>query len=214
MWPVKILLALTLAASLTATIIDQIAIIVRDRIIKDSDIERDIRVVDFLNQENLPFDATARKAAADRLIDQSLIQREIEVGEYRTATESDAERLLEQTQKDRYHSPALFAQALQKYGLTREGLKQYLRWQLTVLRFIDDRFRPAVLVTDEEVQQYYRGHASEFRNAKTGEAKTSDEARHDMRNMLTEQRVNKQFDAWLDGRRKSANVEYKEESLK
>jgi hypothetical protein len=210
----NIFLALTLAALASATIIDQIAIIVRDRIIKDSDIDRDIRVVDFLNQDKLSFDESARKTAANRLIDQSMIQREIEVGEYRTASEADAEHLLEQTQKQQYHSPGVFSSALEKYGLTRDELKQYLRWQITVLRFIDERFRPAVLITDEDVENYYRGHTSEFRNASTGQTKTLDEARQDIRNTLIEQRVNQQFESWLAARRKSANVEYKEEALK
>lgn len=210
----KIFFALTFAVLTSATIIDQIAIIVRDRIIKDSDIDRDIRVVDFLNQEKRSFDESARRTAANRLIDQSMIQREIEVGEYRTATEADAEHLLEQTQKQQYHSPAVFSSALEKYGLTRDELKQYLRWQITVLRFIDERFRPAVLITDEDVEKYYRDHTSEFRNASTGQAKTLDEARQDIRNTLIEQRVNQQFESWLSARRKSANIEYKEEGLK
>jgi hypothetical protein len=214
MQPVKLLAAISLCGLMSATIIDQIAVVARDAIIKDSDIERDIRVVDFLNQEKLSFDDAARKAAANRLIDQSVIRREIDVGEYRTATDADAERLLEKTQTEQYHSPAVFQSALQKYGLTREQLKQYLRWQLTVLRFIEDRFRPAVLITDDEVAEYYRGHASEFRNASTGQNKTLDESTDEIRSRLTEERVNKQFDSWLNARRRSAKIEYKEEGLK
>lgn len=210
----SIIIALAFSAILNATIVDQIAVIVRDRIIKDSDIERDIRVVDFLNQETLSFDEGARKTAANRLIDQAIIQREIDVGEYRTATEADAEQLLLQTQKEHYYSPAVFNQALVKYGLTREQLKRYLRWQLTVLRFVDERFRPAVLVTDEEVEQYYKQHTSEFRNAATAEPKPLDEAAQQIRNTLVEQKVNQQFESWLNARRKAANIEYREESLK
>jgi hypothetical protein len=214
MQPVKLLAAMTVCTFINAAIIDQIAIVVRDSVIKDSDIERDIRVVDFLNQEKLTLDLAARKAAASRLIDQQLIRREIDVGEYRTATEADAERLLEKTEKEEYHSPAVFQAALQKYGLTRDQLKQYLRWQLTVLNFINERFRPAVLVTDEDVAQYYRDHTAEFRNASTGKTRTLEEAADDIRNRLIEERVNKQFDSWLDARRRSANIEYKEEALK
>jgi hypothetical protein len=214
MQPVKLLAAMTVCTFINAAIIDQIAIVVRDSVIKDSDIERDIRVVDFLNQEKLTLDLAARKAAASRLIDQQLIRREIDVGEYRTATEADAERLLEKTEKEEYHSPAVFQAALQKYGLTRDQLKQYLRWQLTVLNFINERFRPAVLVTDEDVAQYYRDHTAEFRNASTGKTRTLEEAADDIRNRLIEERVNKQFDSWLNARRRSANIEYKEEALK
>src|SRR2546421_3945481 len=34
---------------------------------------------------------------------------------------------------------------------------------LTVLRFIDVRFKPAVLVTDDEIEKYYRDHAAALR---------------------------------------------------
>ena len=210
----KAIIGALLCASMGATIIDRIAILVRDRIIKNSDIDRDIRVVDFLNGDKLSFDEAARRSAANRLIDQAIIQREIQVGEYRRATDEEAEHLLEQTEKERHEAPAQFHHALEQYGLTREQLCQYLKWQLTVLRFIDERFRPAVLVTDDDVAQYYRDHASEFRNTNSGKQKTLDEASADIRNTITEQRINQQLDAWIQARRKAANVQYREESLK
>ena len=66
----------------SAVIVDRIAIVVNDRVIKDSDISRDIRIIDFLNGDQLDFSEAARKKSAQRLIDQQLIRREVQVGGY------------------------------------------------------------------------------------------------------------------------------------
>jgi hypothetical protein len=207
-------LAIFSCFALRATIIDRIAIIVGDRIIKDSDIERDIRVVDFLNQQNLDLSLAAQRKAADRLVDQAIIKRELQVGEYQTASESDVAKLYTQTEKDRAPSPAAFNRELASYGLTSAELKRYLLWQLTVLRFIDQRFRPGVLITDDEVKQYYRDHSSEFRQANDSRPKSLDEMRDQIKQTLTDERINKQFYAWLDARRKNLTIQYRAEALK
>jgi peptidyl-prolyl cis-trans isomerase SurA len=207
-------LAILSCLALRATIIDRIAIVVGDRIIKDSDIERDIRVVDFLNQQKLDLSLAARRKAADRLIDQAIIQRELQVGEYQTASESDAAKLYTQTEKDHAPSPAAFNRELASYGLTGEQLKRYLLWQLTVLRFIDQRFRPAILISDDDVEQYYRDHSSEFRQTNSSQPKSLDEVRDQIKESLTEDRINKQFYAWLAARIKNLTIEYREEALK
>ncbi len=195
-------------------IIDRIAIVAGNAIIKDSDIERDIRVVSFLNREKLSFDISTRRAAANRLIDQSLIQREIDVGEYQVPPESDADKLLRDTEKDRAPSPQVFSRLLAGYGLSVEQLRGYLYWQLTVLRFIDQRFRPAVLVTDDDVQNYYREHSTEFSKTRSGQPESLDDARGEIRETITNERINQQFDGWIRSRRRSTNIQFLEESLK
>jgi hypothetical protein len=199
--------ALLLCAVLQATIIDRIAIVVGDSIIKDSDISRDIRVVSFLNQQKANFDAVSRRTAANRLIDQALIRREIEAGEYQTPPQSAADSMMSDMQKERFHNNAVFEHALAADGLTKDELKAYLAWQLTVLRFIDQRFRPAVLVTDSDVEQYYHDHQNSYKG------KTLDSVRDEVRQTLTDERINKVFDSWLNSRRKAAKIQYREESL-
>jgi hypothetical protein len=51
---------------LDAVIIDRIAIVAGNGIVKDSDIERDIRVTQFLNGQPLDLGLAARKAAIIR----------------------------------------------------------------------------------------------------------------------------------------------------
>jgi parvulin-like peptidyl-prolyl isomerase len=197
-----------------ATVIDRIAIIVGNSVIKDSDIDRDIRITDFLNRDPLEFSAAARKRAADRLIDQALIRREIEVAQYPYATDQDVNNFLQQIRKQRFKSDADYRHALEEYGITEAQLRRALKWQLTVLHFIDMRFRPGVLITDQDVADYYKSHLAELTRDNGGKHPTLEEARPKIEDELTGERVNQQFEAWLDETRKNANVQYREASLK
>jgi hypothetical protein len=205
-------LLLICVIALHATIIDRIEVVVSDQIIKDSDLVRDIRVIDFLNQQPLDLGPKVRRQAADRLINQVLIRREIRLGEYPVPPATDAKKLLASIIKERFANQRAFERALEKYGLTAGQLEQHLLWQLTVLRFIDQRFRPAVLVTDNDIERYYNDHLSEFEVR--GQRKPIDEVRDQIRQVITEDRISKQFDAWLNARRSSTQIEYKEEALK
>jgi hypothetical protein len=146
------------------TIIDRTAIIVGEHAILDRQIDRDIRVNAFLNSERLDFTITSRKQAASRLIDQEIIREQIRSGDYPVATEAEADQLLDQIKRERFGgSDAGLRQALARYGISLTQLKDRLLWQMTVLRFIDARFRPAVTVPDQDIHQYYVAHQAELR---------------------------------------------------
>ncbi|HEY7307205.1 MAG TPA: hypothetical protein VH601_23985 [Bryobacteraceae bacterium] len=203
--------SLIVAGIISGVIIDRIAIIVGNSIIKDSDIDKDIRATDFLNGRPLKLDAAERKAAAKRLVDQAMIRREIRIGDYPTATFQEADRELEKLEKQRFPNNADFERALAHYGLTPLDLRAEFRWQLTVLRFIDQRFKPAVVVTDQQVNDYYKQHEAALRRAHPGQSPDDLlEAAHDT---LIGEQVNKLFFDWLDQQRQDAQIEYREESL-
>jgi parvulin-like peptidyl-prolyl isomerase len=77
---------------------------------------------------------------------------------------------------------------------------------MTVLRFIDARFRPAVVVSDAEVQRYYESHRAEFKGS-------LDDARQSITDQLSAERVNALLEDWLKEQRKQARIEYLEKSL-
>lgn len=202
----------SVASSLAlGVIIDRIAVVVGNSIIKDSDIDRDIRVTSFLNREPLDFSNAARKKAASRLIDQIFIRREIQIGDYPAATLQETDRQLDSLKKQRFPSNSAFEQALGQYGLTTLELRTQFQWQLTVLRFIDVRFKPAVLVTDDEIEKYYHEHAAALRKQYPG--KTLDDLSEQIRGILSGERVNQQFFRWLDYQRKNNKIQFREESL-
>ena len=76
-----------------AVILDRIAVIAGTHVIKASDIDRDIRLTDFLNRAPLNFSPTAKKESAERLITQQIIRDEIVSGGYRRPPEAEAAQL-------------------------------------------------------------------------------------------------------------------------
>ncbi len=195
-----------------AVIIDRIAVVIGRSIVKDSDIDRDVRVTELLNGDPLDLSNAARKKAANRLIDQIFIRREIELADYPPATNKETEQQLNQLEKGRFKAPGFFEQALHRYGVAAIDIRTQVQWQLTILRFVDLRFRPAVLITDEEIDKYYRDHMAALRREYPG--KGPDELRSQVRDILTGEKVNTQFFAWLDDQRKNNRVEFREESLR
>ena len=127
---------------------------------KDSDIERDVRATEFLNGQPLDLGKAARKESANRLIDQLFIRHEILIGDYPEATSEEADQQIGRLKKQKYRSEAAFQSALKRYGMSELEMRTQFQLQLTVLRFIDVRFKPAVLVTDPEIERYYREHTA------------------------------------------------------
>jgi hypothetical protein len=197
----------------SAVLIDRLAIVAGTRVIKDSDIERDIRLTDFLNGDKLDFSPAERRKAAQRLIDQAMIHREVDLGRYPPPSPAETEDFLKQVKRQRFPNDAQFRQALQAYGITQQELESQVRWQISVLHFIEQRFRPAVLVSEEESEAYYRTHAADFRDPKTGKIPLIDDVRDQIQDILAAPKVNKEFEDWLDRARKRTKVEYREASL-
>jgi hypothetical protein len=150
--------------SVRAEIVDRISVVVGNRAIKKSDIDREIRIVSFLNSTTPDASPQARKAVASRLIDQMLIRREIQTTGAAPAAMTDAERLLEQIRKERFPSDAKFHEALAQYQITEPELKSALLWQLTVLRFISQRFGGGAASNNQtEVNQQFEAWLDQVR---------------------------------------------------
>jgi len=208
-----IALILFAAAGLDATIVDRVAVVVGRRAIKTSDISEEMRVTGFLNREQISGTPTAKRKAAERLIDQELVRQDLADGQYSQPTEKDVNALLDQFKRDRFSgSDARFRAALQQYQLTEEQLRQHLLWQLSVLRFIDQRFRSGVLVTGEDIAAYYHEHRAAL--VKAYPRNNSQQALEPaIREILTGQRVNQAFEAWVAETRKSVRIEFREKAF-
>ena len=196
-----------------AEVIDRMAVIVGRHVIKTSDILRDLRVTEFLNREPLELGAEAKKKSAERLIDQEIIRQEIVTGGYRRPSDEDGSAFEKQLEKDRFHgSAAELRAALAKYGLTEPQLREQLLWQLTVLRFIDQRFRAGVLVTDDDVKNYYDQHQEELRR-QNPQVNSLEALLPKIRSTLEGERINEIFNQWVEHERKISRIEYKQEAF-
>lgn len=196
-----------------AVVLDRIAAVAGAHVIKLSDVERDIRLTDFLNRTPLDLHAQAKHDAAERLITQQIIRDEIASGSYRRPQESEATALEADLARDRFGgSSERLREALKRYDLTDAELHDQLLWQITVLQFINQRFRGGIVVTDEEVRDYYDEHWAEMRKQYPKD-NSLEALEPKIRGMLEGQRINQAFNEWLDQARKNLKVDFKAGAL-
>jgi peptidyl-prolyl cis-trans isomerase SurA len=196
-----------------AVVLDRIAVIAGTHVIKASDIDRDIRLTQFLNRQPLNVTSAAKRDAAERLITQDIIRQEIVTGAYQRPPEGEGATLEVELRRDRFaNSSERMDDALRKYGLTESELRERLLWQITVLQFINQRFRAGVVVTDEDIRNYYEQHAAELRKQQLKDI-TLEALTPKIKEMLEGERINKSFNEWLDQTRQGYRVEYKQEAF-
>lgn len=211
--PAAVALLMLLGQTCDAVVVDRLAVIVGRRAIKTSDIDRELRVSAFLNRQPLDESPTAMRKAAERLIDQEMVRQDVLSGQYAQPTPKDAADFYRQLARDRFgNSDQRMAAELARYGLTAQQLQQHLLWQLTVLRFIDERFRAGVLVTDEEVAAYYREHQAALQKANPRNS-SLEALGAQIRETLTGERINQAFEEWLAENRKGLRIEYRPQAF-
>jgi len=194
-----------------AEVIDRVAISIGTQVITENQIDAEVRLTDLLNKQSPDLSAGARKAAAGRLIEQTLVRREMDLSRYPLPSLSDADASLKDV-KDGYRSDAEYRDALARYGVTETELKERLWWQLTVLRFIDYRFRPGIQVSDAEIKAYYDEQLPTWK--KDGKNPELPDVRNQIEATITEQRVDESLDRWLVEARGQVAVRYHNEALK
>jgi hypothetical protein len=206
------ILLVVFPSALFPEIIDKIVITVANQVITQSQIDDEIRVTAFLNREKVDLSADARKQAAGRLVEQALIKREMDISHYPLPELSDAGESLEAL-KAMYPSESEFQNALQAAGITADELTRRLWWQLTLLRFIDYRFRPGIQIPTADVQAYYRRQVSEWEQKGTKPIPTLDESRDQIEEILTQQRIDQALDQWMKDTRKQVTINYLDPGL-
>ena len=184
---------------LAASLVDRIAIVVDGRVITESQVDEEIRVTAFLNRQKTQFTREERRAAADRLIQQALIQREMRLGRYPSPTDEEVGRYYDGLAETLGGKKPLAA-ALESAGLTTEVVKAHMALQLTSLRFIEYRFRPNFEISEPEIAAF--------------QARQSVPSPHDaVRQTLIEQRTDEILSAWLEETRKQVDIEYLDSTL-
>ncbi len=205
-------LFLSLACCLHAEIIDRLAITVGQRVITEKQLDEEIRVTAFLNREQLSHTSAARRVAADRLVEQLLVKREMELSHYPLPDAEDVEAYFTQIRIG-LDSATPFTQSLSEYDLTESTLKEHLALQLTALRFVEYRFRPDIGISDADMQAFYKRKVAAWKADHPGIPPSLESLRDSIREALLEQRTDEVLIAWLEESRKLVSIVYLDKSL-
>ena len=195
-------------------IIDRIAVSVGTSVITTSDVDQELRTTAFLNGVKPDFSTAAKHAAAERMVERTLVRRELELSRYPVPDPSAAIPRLEAFQKERYPTEAAFQAALTEDGLTAQTLQNEFYWQLTLLRFIEVRFRPAVQVSEADIQDYFEKKVKPVAEAAhPGDPAALEDYRAQIEETLTGQRADEELDNWLKETRRRTDITMHEDAL-
>jgi hypothetical protein len=190
-------LALTAVRATAAEIIDRIVAVVNGSVLTLSDVEAARRFG--------LIDAAAGdfRSAVERTIDRRLALSEAE--RYAPA-EPSAARLDEAVAaaRARFASDAAFEAALKETGLTIDQLRRYLRDDLRLRTYEQQRFGLALQPTEDVLRAFFQANADRFRRG--GVLAAYEDVRADVRAALVQERTAAAIREWLSGLRRRAEI--------
>jgi hypothetical protein len=194
---------------LGSEVLDRAAVTIGNQVITESQIMEEIKLSAFLNNEPPNFSTASKRAAADRLIEQKLVRKEMDLGRYPSAAPEEATAIIDNLLKTRANSRADFDNQLKAAGITLAELEEHLLWGLTLSHFVDLRFRPAVQVTNRDITAYYQEKIVPTFSAT--QKPTLNDVRSRIAELLTAQRSDAELDAWLKDTRSRTPIQYEKE---
>jgi hypothetical protein len=210
----RLVLALAIALAARGETIDRVAVSVGNRVITTSDIERQIRVVAFLSGTKPDLSVKARREAAERLVDQKLIQAELETSRYPEPAPAEVDALLAEFKVKFYPTPEAYQRALAENGITDEDVKEQLHWQRRFTSFIGVRFRPTSAVGERDIADYFEKNVAPAARAATPSGTVSiEEFRDRIADRLVGELVDKQTADWLRDARKRTDIVFHDEAF-
>jgi hypothetical protein len=214
--PMPRILPLLLASVLLlhGEIIDRIAVSVGNRVVTASDLDHEIRVTAFLDGKQPDFSPAAKRATAERLVEQQLIRRELETRRYPMPSAADAAPIVEKFQKDHFKDAADYQRALAAAGISAQDVQDEILRQRALLLFVDARFRLGVQVSDQEIQDYFEKVVKPAAQAAhPGAPVALDDYRQSIEDNLAGPLVDRQLDDWLKEARQRTDIVYHEEAF-
>jgi hypothetical protein len=141
------------------------------------------------------------------VIDQRLILQEAEKLPSIAPTSDEIRAARDELVKN-FASPSAFQQRLLRVGLTAEGLDEILEQRLKIEKYLDFRFRNFVVITQQEIADYYRDvYVPRLRARSPGQIVPKlEEVTEEIELILQESKIESDTDAFLESARDRAEI--------
>lgn len=142
-----------------------------------------------------------------RLVDQELLRQQMRSYLLSTVTDADSQSALKQVREQLGDaSDAQWKAALASAGITEEQLREHLKRQMEIERFVDVRFRAGIRIEERAIARYYRDEFLPQLRRAGGKDVPLDEVSGKIREILLQQRLEEQLTAWLQTLREQADI--------
>jgi hypothetical protein len=195
------LLALTAEYTRSQELLDQIAARVESDIILLSEVRT-------LGKYQMLVDGKTESDGAilDRLIDQWIVRNEADTARFPHPTDVEIAHGVEHLQAS-FASPEEYQARRKQSGLNDKEIARMLADQLYLSNYLDSRFRPAVLVTPQQVEDFYQQAVLPRAKAHNQVPPPLDASREYIQEALVQRGINEQADVWLKESRGRLHVE-------
>lgn len=212
---VAVLMVMASGAAMAQEALDRVAVSFGLEVITLSAIRRQLRMDAYLAGQPPEDTPEARRAAAERLIDQALVRREMNLSRYTPIPMAEVRQRVEAYREKLGLTPEAFVKELAKYGFEPDDFLNELYWQATLLRFVQFRFSPSVQVDDDEVREYYqKDYVPRLREMMPGEEPPPlADVRERIVGILASRKENVVLEQWLETTRQQARIRYHEEAF-
>lgn len=201
-------------AALSFEIIDRVAVTIDEHVITESDVRQEIRVAAFLDGTQPDFSGPSKRAAAERLVDQYLMRREMQFTRYPQPASEEIDEQMKQI-RARSKTEAAYRAALEEVRVTDAQVRDAVQRAIAVVQFIDLRFRPEVQVTEPELMEYFTKQClPEWKKTHTGPDPTFDELRSQCEDKMTAERVDARVETWLKEARSRTRIRFEEDAFR
>lgn len=201
-------------------VLDSVVAVVNHHAILSSDIDRAMRL-SALEPPATANQKANRKGTLERLISRELIQQQMSPEDAKQAepSEKKLKKRIEQLRSDlpdctQFHctTDAGWAAFLAAHGISEQEAESYLRLRLSLLAYIESRFRQGIRISQEEIESYYRNSlVPQYPAGQPVPPLASVASR--ISEILLQQQVDQLFSSWLDNLRKQGDVEILDPTL-
>lgn len=199
-----LLLSILLALPAAAVTVDRIAAVVDRQVLTVSEVTQMVELRFFPRLSESEDDH--RRDVLDALIAQALRHRDAErFGAPDIAADALEARLVEI--QGRFASPEEFQTALARTELSLDEVRALIKRQLQVEAYIQERFAPLVFISNEDVEEYYRGPWSEQRRTRGLAVPPLAQVSDEVRAAVRASRLQTEIDRWTAQLRARASVD-------
>ena len=192
--------------------LDRVLAIVNGDLVLDSDVDEERRLSVFQPFRDRAGDYS-RDKAIERLINRALILQQAKLQPEDPITDADVKKEFETLRKTipeckRYNceTEAGWQSFLSANGFTEQTLTERWRQRMEVLRFIEERFRMGIRISDADIDTYYhKTLLPQFAAQKTTPPKL-DTIRNRIQEILLQQQVSNLLGDWLKSLRAQGSV--------
>jgi peptidyl-prolyl cis-trans isomerase SurA len=190
-------------------VVDRIVATVNGQIILQSDWEDALRYQALVDNQALgSVGLDRRKAALDHLIDQELLKQQMQSSDFRHASEEEVAKRIEEIRKQ-YPDAVTengWKTRLDKYGISEAELRHRAALEIDLTRLVDAHLRPTVSIDSKSIESYYNQELLPQLRQSGAAAVPLAQVTPQIKELLTEQKVNELLVAWLQTLRSGSEI--------